>query len=121
MTNILNLKPCMNIIIFGLCYVGAVTAGCLAKQGHSIVGVDVHPQRVEYFTAGIPTTVEPGLEELLKSAKDKARLRATTNCFDAIQATELSIVCVGTPSQVTGALDRGFVRTVVQQIGEALR
>src|SRR5580765_5014192 len=111
----------MNISIFGLGYVGAVTAGCLAKQGHSIVGVDVHPQKVESFNAGIPPIVEPGLDDLLKTAKEKGRLRATTSCFDAIQATELSIVCVGTPSQVTGALDLGFVRTVVQQIGEALR
>ena len=111
----------MNISIFGLGYVGAVTAGCLAKQGHSIVGVDVHPQKVESFNAGIPPIIEPGLDELLKTAKEKGRLRATTSCFDAIQSTELSIVCVGTPSQVTGALDLGFVRTVVQQIGDSLR
>lgn len=111
----------MNISIFGLGYVGAVTAGCLARQGHKIVGVDVHPQKVESFNAGVPPIVEPGLEELLKTAKAKGLLRATQSCEEAIAETEVSIVCVGTPSKVTGALDLGFVRGVVQQIGDALR
>ncbi len=111
----------MNISIFGLGYVGAVTAGCLARQGHSIVGVDVQPQKVEAFNAGIPPIVEPGLEDLLKTAKAKGLLRATVSCEDAIAGTEVSIVCVGTPSKITGALDLGFVRAVVQQIGDALR
>lgn len=111
----------MNISIFGLGYVGAVTAGCLARQGHRIVGVDVHPQKVESFNAGIPPIIEPGLEELLKTAKAKGLLRATVSCEEAIHDTELSIVCVGTPSKVTGALDLSFVRGVVDQIGNALR
>ena len=111
----------MNISIFGLGYVGAVTAGCLARQGHRIVGVDVHPQKVESFNAGIPPIIEPGLEELLKTAKAKGLLRATVSCEEAINDSELSIVCVGTPSKVTGALDLSFVRGVVDQIGNALR
>src|SRR6185295_12438980 len=111
----------MNISIFGLGYVGAVTAGCLARQGHSIVGVDVHPQKVEAFNQGIPPIVEPGLEELMIIAKKKGRLRATLDCEEAINATELSIVCVGTPSLLSGALDLTFVRGVVQQIAAALR
>lgn len=111
----------MNISIFGLGYVGAVTAGCLARQGHRIVGVDVHPQKVESFNQGIPPIIEPGLEELLKTAKAKGLLRATVSCEEAINDTELSIVCVGTPSKVTGALDLSFVRGVVDQIGNALR
>ncbi|MBK8000931.1 MAG: UDP-glucose/GDP-mannose dehydrogenase family protein [Verrucomicrobia bacterium] len=111
----------MNISIFGLGYVGAVTAGCLARQGHRIVGVDVHLQKVESFNAGIPPIIEPGLEDLLKTAKAKGLLRATVSCEEAINDTELSIVCVGTPSKVTGALDLSFVRGVVDQIGNALR
>jgi GDP-mannose 6-dehydrogenase len=111
----------MNISIFGLGYVGAVTAGCLARQGHAIVGVDVQPQKVEAFNAGVPPIVEPGLEDLLRTAKAKGLLRATASCEEAIASTEVSIVCVGTPSKVTGALDLGFVRAVVQQIGDALR
>ncbi len=111
----------MNISIFGLGYVGAVTAGCLAKQGHGIVGVDVHPQKVADFNRGVPPIVEPGLDELLKDAKAQNRLRATQDVQDAIGATDLSIICVGTPSTAAGALDLGYVRTGVQQIGDAIR
>ena len=111
----------MKISIFGLGYVGAVTAGCLSSRGHHVVGVDVHPGKVEDFNNGVPPIVEPGLEELLKSAKDRGLLRATTDCDDAIRDTELSIVCVGTPSAPSGALDLNFVRTVAGQIGEAIK
>lgn len=117
----MNVGGKRRISIFGLGYVGAVTAGCLAKQGHTIVGVDVHPGKVESFNAGVPPIVEPGLEELLKTAKAKGLLRATQSCEEAIADTEASIVCVGTPSKVTGALDLGFVRGVVEQIGNSLR
>ena len=111
----------MNISILGLGYVGAVTAGCLAKRGHSIVGVDVQAQKVESLNAGVPPIVEPGLAELLQTAKLRGLLRATTSVEEAIRDTELSIVCVGTPSKVTGLLDLSFVRGVVQQIAGALR
>src|SRR5256885_405067 len=111
----------MRISVFGLGYVGAVTAGCLSREGHAIVGVDVHPQKVESFNAGTAPIVEPGLEELLRAAKAKGVLRATQSCEEAIRDSEVSIVCVGTPSKINGALDLGFVRSVVQQIGNALR
>ncbi len=111
----------MRISVFGLGYVGAVTAGCLGHHGHSIVGVDVQPLKVESFNAGVPPILEPGLEELLRDAKSKGLLRATVGCAEAIEATELSIICVGTPSKVSGALDLQFVRGVVQQIANALR
>src|SRR5262249_40776659 len=111
----------MNISIFGLGYVGAVTAGCLAQRGHTIVGVDVHAQKVEAFNEGIPPIVEPGLEGLLREAKRRGLLRATLKCEEAIADTEVSIVCVGTPSKVSGALDLSFVRGVTEQIAQALR
>lgn len=111
----------MNISVFGLGYVGVVTAGCLAKRGHRIVGVDVHEQKVASFNDGLPPIVEPGLGELLATAKGQGLLRGTTSAADAIDATDLAIVCVGTPSRVTGALDLSYVRGVVQQIGDALR
>jgi len=111
----------MRISIFGLGYVGAVTAGCLARQGHSIVGVDVHPQKVEAFNQGVPPIVEPGLDDLLNVAKRNGLLRATQSCDEAIAGTEASIVCVGTPSRMGGAPDLSFVRGVTQQIGDALR
>ena len=94
-----SLRARMRISIFGLGYVGAVTAGCLARQGHSIVGVDVHPQKVEAFNQGVPPIVEPGLDDLLKAAKVKGLLRATLSCEEAIAETEVSIVCVGTRSR----------------------
>lgn len=111
----------MNISIFGLGYVGAVTAGCLARQGHAIVGVDVHRQKVEAFDQGIPPIVEPGLDALLREAKNAGRLRATLSAAEALEGTDLSIVCVGTPSAVSGALDLSFVRQVVREMGEVLR
>jgi GDP-mannose 6-dehydrogenase len=111
----------MKISIFGLGYVGAVTAGCLARQGHSIVGVDVHPQKVELFNQGAPPIVEPGLEDLLKAAKAKGLLRATGHGNEAVMSTDVSIVCVGTPSTVTGALDLSYVRAVLKEIRAVLR
>ena len=111
----------MRISIFGLGYVGAVTAGCLARQGHSIIGVDIQAQKVESFNRGLPPIIEPGLTELLQAAKAKELLRATQNCAEAITASEVSIVCVGTPSTMTGGLDLSFVRQVLKEIGSALR
>lgn len=111
----------MKISIFGLGYVGAVTAGCLSKHGHTVVGVDVSPQKVESFNQGIAPIVEPGLDELLKTASQKGLLRATESCDEAIAATDVSIICVGTPSALSGALDLTFVRGVIRQIGNSLR
>jgi len=111
----------MRISIFGLGYVGAVTAGCLSRQGHQVVGVDVHAQKVDSFNKGIPPIIEPGLEQLLLVAKDKGLIRATSDCADALAATDVSFICVGTPSAASGALDLAFVRAVLEQIGAALR
>lgn len=111
----------MKIGIFGLGYVGAVTAGCLSGIGHSIVGVDVHPQKVETLDAGESPIIEPSLNELLKNAKREGRLRATLDAAEAVLATDVSLVCVGTPSAISGSLDLRFVRQVTAQIAEALR
>ncbi|MHB8523304.1 MAG: nucleotide sugar dehydrogenase [Limisphaerales bacterium] len=111
----------MRISIFGLGYVGTVTAGCLSRQGHSIVGVDVQPQKVAAFNRAEALIREPGLDERLREARDRGLLRATSDCAEAIAATEISIVCVGTPSDNSGALDPSFVQGVTRQIGAALR
>ncbi len=111
----------MNISVFGLGYVGAVTAGCLSKQGHTVVGVDVNSQKVETFNAGLSPIVEPGLDQLLETGKERGLLKATTSAAEALRDTELSIVCVGTPSKVTGALDLSYVHAVVEGIAESLR
>jgi GDP-mannose 6-dehydrogenase len=111
----------MRISIFGLGYVGAVTAGCLADRGHSIVGVDVQAQKVEEVNQGKPPIIEPGLVELFQHARAQGRLRATQESAAAIQDTDISFICVGTPSANSGALDLTYVRQVVQEAGAALR
>jgi GDP-mannose 6-dehydrogenase len=111
----------MKISIFGLGYVGAVTAGCLASLGHSITGVDVSVQKVETLGGGESPIIEPGLAELLKEAKRTNRLRATVDAEDAVLGSDLSLVCVGTPSAISGALDLRYVRQVTAEIAAALR
>jgi GDP-mannose 6-dehydrogenase len=111
----------VRISIFGLGYVGAVTAGCLADQGHEIVGVDVHAQKVDDFDRGQAPIIEPGLDELLQRAHAKKLLRATTNAAEAVSSTDVSLVCVGTPSKYDGSLDLSHVQEVTKQIAEALQ
>ncbi|HYE31902.1 MAG TPA: nucleotide sugar dehydrogenase [Methylomirabilota bacterium] len=111
----------MKISIFGLGYVGAVTAGCLTLRGHEVTGVDVHAPKVETLNRGEAPIIEPGLPELLKQARENGLLKATTDVEAAVQATDVSLVCVGTPSAITGALDLRFVRQVAAQIGDSLR
>src|SRR2546421_448800 len=111
----------MKISVFGLGYVGAVTAGCLTHQGHQVVGVDVSAQKVETVNRGESPMVEPGLEDLLKRARQRGLLRATTDSAEAVATTDASLVCVGTPSTVSGAVDLRFVRQVTGQIADALR
>jgi len=111
----------MNISVFGLGYVGSVTAGCLTRQGHHVVGVDVSPQKVETLNRGEAPIIEPGLEDLLKQAKQQGLLRATSDAAEAVLATDASFVCVGTPSTISGALDLRFVRQVAERVAAALR
>jgi GDP-mannose 6-dehydrogenase len=111
----------MRISVFGLGYVGAVTAGCLSEQGHAVIGVDVHPQKIECFQQGQAPIVEPGLDALLEKAHERGLLKATSSCHEAIASSDASIVCVGTPSRNHGALDLSHVQEVTRQIGEALR
>jgi GDP-mannose 6-dehydrogenase len=111
----------MKISIFGLGYVGTVTAACLARRGHQIIGVDIHRQKIEAFSRGVPPIVEPGLGEMMRAASAKGMLRATTCCEEAIRESELSLICVGTPSKADGALDLENVRDVTKQIAKALR
>lgn len=110
----------MNISIFGLGYVGAVTAGCLTEKGHKVVGVDVQSSKVDAFNAGRSPIIEPELDALLERARSEALLDATTDVRRAIRETELSIVCVGTPSLASGRLSLDFVRKVTEQIRDAL-
>ncbi len=110
-----------DISIFGLGYVGAVSAVCLAKQGHRIVGVDSNPLKVELIKKGVAPIVEPGVDDLMREAVKDGRLTATTNLTEAVQATDLSLVCVGTPSSPNGSLNVDQVLRVAEQTGQALR
>jgi GDP-mannose 6-dehydrogenase len=111
----------MNISIFGLGYVGVVTAGCLTERGHHIIGVDVHEKKVATLAEGRSPIVEPGLDALLAAAHAEGRLTATTDADTAVRGSTLSIVCVGTPSHENGRLNLSYVRAVISQIGQALR
>ena len=111
----------MRISIFGMGYVGVVCAGCLAEAGHEITGVDVSPLKVELLRQGKAPVVEPGLEDILSRQVASGRLRATSNTAQAVQDSELSMICVGTPPRKNGALDLRYVRAVCREIGEALR
>ncbi len=109
------------VSIFGLGYVGSVTAGCLAHNGIHVMGVDVNPAKVEAFNAGRSPVLEPGLQELLAESRDQGRLEATADIRRAIEETQISFICVGTPSLPNGKLDVSVVERVCEQIGAALR
>jgi GDP-mannose 6-dehydrogenase len=111
----------MEISIFGLGYVGTVCAGCLGSEGHSIIGVDVNAAKVETMNAGVAPIVEPKLPEMFRVAHEKGLLRATTVAGEAIRASTVSLVCVGTPSQANGNLDLTYMKRVCEEIGDALR
>ncbi len=111
----------MNVSIFGLGYVGAVTAGCLAERGHRVIGADVQQGKVDAFNAGLSPIVEPGLGALLAEARKAGLLAATTCAEEAVLQSESSVGCVGTPSLASGRLNLDFVRKVTEQIAEVLR
>lgn len=110
----------MDVAVFGLGYVGTVTACCLAARGHHVVGVDIDDQKVAAIKRGRSPVVEPGLEELLAEAVATGRLTAVGSAADALRDAELSLVCVGTPSARDGGADLRHVRQVVGDIGAAL-
>jgi GDP-mannose 6-dehydrogenase len=111
----------MRVSIFGLGYVGTVSAASLAADGHTVVGVDVSADKVAAVNGGHSPIVEPGLDELLASAVAEGRLRATTDAREAVDASEVSLICVGTPSRRNGSLDLTYLERVSAQIGQALR
>jgi GDP-mannose 6-dehydrogenase len=111
----------LKVSIFGLGYVGTVCAGCLAQDGHQVIGVDPVQTKVDLINAGKSTIIEAEIGELIAKAVEGGTLRATDQAAEAIENSELSFVCVGTPSQINGNLDLAHVRHVCEQIGRALR
>ncbi|MBA2602335.1 MAG: UDP-glucose/GDP-mannose dehydrogenase family protein [Acidobacteria bacterium] len=111
----------MNVSVFGLGYVGSVSAASFAADGHTVIGVDVNPDKVASLNEGRSPIVEKGLDELIRDNTANGTLRATTSTSDAVENSELSLICVGTPSRRNGSLDLSYLERVCEQIGEALR
>lgn len=111
----------MRLSIFGLGYVGTVTAACMASLGHDVIGVDINTLKTDAFNAGRSPIVETRVDELVANASQAGRLRATSDAAMAIRESELSFVCVATPSLRNGKLDLTGLRQVCRQIGGALR
>ena len=111
----------MRVSVFGLGYVGCVSAAAFADDGHEVIGVDVIPEKVAAVSEGRSPIVEPGLDELLKRGVTQGRLRATTCTEDAVRSTDLSLLCVGTPSRKNGSLDLTYLTRVCEEIGRVLK
>ena len=109
------------ISVFGLGYVGVVSAACLARDGHSVVGVDPSAPKVDLINTGKTPIIEAEVDELVADAVASGRLSAGREASPAVLETEVSLVCVGTPSQSNGSLDLRYVRAVCAEIGAALR
>jgi GDP-mannose 6-dehydrogenase len=110
----------MNISIFGLGYVGAVSAGCLARDGHRVIGVDPNRTKVDLVNQGTTPIVEKDIGEMIATAVRDGRLSATTDVAQAVHDSDISLICVGTPSQLNGNLDLSYVRRVCEEIGAAI-
>jgi GDP-mannose 6-dehydrogenase len=111
----------MQISVFGLGYVGTVCAGCLADRGHTVVGVDKSETKVNLVQSGQSPIVEVEIGQLIRSAVDAGRLTATVDADHAVASTDLSIICVGTPSRSNGSLNLEAIERVTTEIGNALR
>ena len=111
----------MNISVFGLGYVGAVSAGCLARDGHRVIGIDPNRTKVDLINGGLAPIVEKDIDHIIADAVDAGRLQATDDCRRAVADSTLSLICVGTPSQPNGSLDLCHVVNVCAQIGAALQ
>ncbi|CDG84597.1 nucleotide sugar dehydrogenase [Janthinobacterium agaricidamnosum] len=111
----------MKISIFGLGYVGAVSAGCLASDGHTVIGVDPNQTKVDLINQGHTPIIEKDIGEMIAATVRSGLLRATLDVRDAVLSSDMSLICVGTPSQLNGNLDLSHVRKVCQEIGAAIK
>jgi GDP-mannose 6-dehydrogenase len=111
----------MNISIFGLGYVGAVSLACLAREGHRVIGVDVDPAKLQLIADGKTPVVEEGMVELMSKVVASGRVSVTTDAEQAMRNSELSLICVGTPSAANGSQDQSAIQRLAEQMGTALR
>ncbi len=111
----------MKVSVFGLGYVGAVSAGCLAKEGHSVIGVDPNQTKVDIINSGQTPIIEDQIGDILRDAVQGGILRATVSAEEAVMESDISLVCVGTPSKANGSLDLTYVERVCGEIGAVLK
>src|SRR5262245_43699935 len=111
----------LRVSIFGMGYVGTVSAGCLARMGHTVIGLDANPTKVEMLAAGRSPVIEPGLAELISGGTAQHRISVSTDAVQAVRDTDITLYCVGTPGHENGGLNLDAVRDVCQSIGAALR
>ena len=112
--------PALRVAVFGLGYVGTITAACLATNGHDVCGVDPDGMKVELVSRGASPVVEPGLDELVARSVTTGSLRASTDPLEAMEGAEVSLLCVGTPSSRHGGTDLSYVLRAVKEIGQSL-
>src|SRR5438477_1585049 len=110
----------MNISIFGLGYVGAVSLACLARDGHSVIGVDIDQTKLDMIASGRTPVVEEGMVDLMAAVVESGRVRVTSNAVDAIRDSEMSLICVGTPSAPNGSQDLSAVLHLAADMGHAI-
>jgi len=111
----------MKISVFGLGYVGAVASACLAESGFDVIAIDTDPVKVKCLAEGRSPIIEPGLPEMIKANKDNGRLKATLDVREAVMNSDISLICVGTPSNADGSLKLDYVEAVCAQIGAVLK
>lgn len=111
----------MRVSVFGMGYVGSVTAAAFSQRGHDVIGVDVNEQKVGAINCGSSPVLEPGLQEAIQQGTRSGRLKATTNAEMAVKKTEISLVCVGTPARKNGSFDCQHLVNAVRQIGAGIK
>ena len=111
----------MRVSVLGLGYVGAVSAGCLAEEGHEVVGVDPESRKVDLINEGKTPIIEQEIGQIIERQVAAGRLSATTDVASAVRRTDLIMICVGTPSRANGDIDLKYVARVCEQVGAALR
>lgn len=111
----------MNISVFGLGYVGCVSAACLAENGHKVIGVDINQNKVDIINSGKSPVVEKDIDSIIKEVVMAKKLIATKDSGEAVRNSEISMICVGTPSNDNGSLDLKYVKRVCAEIGAGLR
>jgi len=111
----------MNISVFGLGYVGCVSAACLAGNGHKVIGVDINQNKVNIINSGRSPVIEKDIDEIIKEVVTSRKLIATRDAGEAVKNSEISMICVGTPSNDNGSLDLNYVKRVCTEIGATLR